>query len=136
MYLLDTNVLSDLRRPKFTNEGLASWAGRMAHEDMYLSVMTLMELEVGTLLIARRDKTQGGILRAWIDDQVLPQFGRRIIPVDTAVAQRCAALHVPDRRPERDALIAATAMVHRMRVVTRNVADFEPMGVDLFNPWV
>ena len=87
-------------------------------------------------MIARRDAAQGAVLRSWIDDQLLPRFEARILAVDAAVAQRCARLHVPDPRAERDALIAATAMVHGLTVVTRNVADFEPTGVALLNPWL
>ena len=75
------------------------------------------------------------MLRAWIDHRVLPAFAGRILAVDPAVAQRCARLHVPDPRAERDALIAATALVHRLKVATRNVADFRPMGVEIVNPW-
>jgi len=86
-------------------------------------------------LLARRDQAQGAMLRTWIDERVLPAFAGRILPVDSAVAQRCARLHVPDPRTERDALIAATALVHRLRMVTRHVADFESMGTDLLNPW-
>jgi len=67
---------------------------------------------------------------------VLEPFEKQILPVDVTIARRCAALHVPDPRPERDALIAATALVHGLTVVTRNVADFEPMGVKTFNPWI
>ena len=102
---------------------------------MYLSAITILEIEAGALMLSRRDSPAGAVLRAWIDDQVLPAFEGRILAVDTAVAQRCAQLHVPDPRPERDALIAATALVHRLTVVTRNTADFQPMGVDLLNPW-
>ena len=86
-------------------------------------------------MLARRDVAQGAVLRAWIDDKVLPAFAGRVLAIDTAVAQHCARLHVPDPRAERDALIAATALVHRMCVVTRNVSDFQPMGVELLNPW-
>ena len=88
------------------------------------------------LLIERRDPRQGAVLRAWLDDHVLPAFAGRVLAVDTAVAQRCARLHVPDRRADRDALIVATALVHGMTVATRNVADFEATGAALFNPWV
>lgn len=95
----------------------------------------MLELELGALQTARKDPKQGTAIRAWIDNQVLPQFEQRILPIDTAVAQRCACLHVPDRRSERDALIAATALVHGMTVVTRNVRDFERTGVVTFNPW-
>jgi predicted nucleic acid-binding protein len=139
MFLLDTNVLSELRRADRADARVAAWARSVDHLQFYLSAMTILEIEAGTLLLARRDVQQGLVLRTWIDDHVLPAFDGRVLAVDTVVAQRCARLHVPDRRPEhhleRDALIAATALVHRLKLVTRNVADFEPMGVDLINPW-
>ena len=135
MFLLDTNVLSELRRADRADARVAAWARSIDHVQLYLSAMTILEIEAGTLLLARRDAAQGRVLRTWIDNHVLPAFEGRILAVDTAVAQRCAQLHVPDPRPERDALIAATALVHRLKVVTRNVADFQPMGVDLLNPW-
>jgi predicted nucleic acid-binding protein len=102
---------------------------------MFLSAITVMELELGTLLAERRDAVQGAMLRSWLNGQVLPAYLGRILVVDVQVAVRCAALHVPDRRSERDALIAATALVHGMTVVTRNVADFAPTGVPVLNPW-
>lgn len=135
MFLLDTNVLSELRRRERTHAKVAAWADSVQATDLFLSVITILEIEAGTLQLARRDAAQGAMLRAWIDEKVLPAFAGRILPVDTAVAQCCARLHVPDPRAERDALIAATALVHRMCVVTRNVADFQPMGVELINPW-
>jgi hypothetical protein len=135
MFLLDTNVLSELRRPEKANRNVVIWAGSIAAASIFLSAISILEIELGALRIARKDLAQGKVLRAWIDDQVLPRFEGRILAVDTAVAQRCARLHVPDRRGERDALIAATAMVHGLTVVTRNVADFEPIGVALLNPW-
>ncbi|MCX7211438.1 MAG: type II toxin-antitoxin system VapC family toxin [Burkholderiales bacterium] len=135
MFLLDTNVLSELRRADRADARVAAWARSVDHLQFYLSAITILEIEVGTLLLARRDVQQGLVLRTWIDEHVLPAFEGRVLAVDTGVAQRCANLHVPDRRPERDALIAATALVHRLKLVTRNVADFEPMGVDLINPW-
>jgi toxin FitB len=135
MFLLDTNVLSALRRRDRTHPKVGVWADAVPASDLYLSAVTLLEIETGTLLMARRDAARGALLRAWIDSQVLPAFAGRILPVDTAVAQRCARLHVPDPRAERDALIAATALVHGLKVVTRNVSDFEPMGVGLINPW-
>lgn len=94
-----------------------------------------MKLELGVLSIERKDVTQGAMLRAWLDRQVLPEFSGRILPVDTAVTLRCAQLHVPDERGERDALIAASALVHGVTLVTRNVSDFEASGVPLINPW-
>ena len=135
MFLLDTNVLSELRRADRADARVAAWARSIDHLQFYLSAITILEIEVGTLLLARRDVQQGLVLRTWNDEHVLPAFEGRVLAVDTDVAQRCANLHVPDRRPERDALIAATALVHRLKLVTRNVADFEPMGVDLINPW-
>jgi predicted nucleic acid-binding protein len=135
MWLLDTNVLSELRRRGRAHPNVAAWADALHPQDLFLSVVTILEIEAGAPTIARRDKTQGTILRAWIDNRVLTAFDGRILPVDTKIAQRCASLHVPDPRAERDALIAATALVHRLRIATRNVADFKPMGVDLFNPW-
>jgi toxin FitB len=135
MYLLDTNVLSELRRRERTNVIVAAWARSVEPADLFLSAVTILEIETGALLIGRRDVAQGKVLRAWIDDRVLPLFDGRVLPVDTAVALRCARLHVPDPRSERDALIAATALVHGLTVVTRNLADFEPMGVALVDPW-
>lgn len=135
MLLLDTNVLSELRRPERAHPNVARWASGVPIEQFFISVISLLELERGALRIARRDETQGRILRVWIEGQILVQFENRILSVDSAVALRCAALHVPDPRPERDALIAATALVHGMTIVTRNLADFSAMGVGILNPW-
>ncbi|MBA4267103.1 MAG: VapC toxin family PIN domain ribonuclease [Comamonadaceae bacterium] len=137
MYVLDTNVVSELRKVRFgkADANLTAWAESVDAAELFVSAITIMELELGVLSIERRDATQGAMLRAWLDQHVLPEFSSRTLPVDTAVAQRCARLHVPDRRSERDALIAATALVHGMTVVTRNVADFKPTGVALVNPW-
>lgn len=136
MFLLDTNVISELRRPEKADRNVLAWASTIPAASFFLSAISILEIELGALLIARRDATQGVILRAWIDDQILRHFEERILAVDTAVAQRCARLHVPDPRAERDALIAATAMVHGLTVVTRNIGDFEPVGVAVLNPWI
>ena len=137
MYLLDTNVVSELRKIRLgkADPHVAAWADSVEATDLYLSVITLQELEIGVLLAERRDPAQGAVLRAWLDAHVLPAFNGRILSIDTAVAQRSAQLHVPDPRPVRDGLIAATALVHGMTVVTRNVADFELTGVVVLNPW-
>lgn len=135
MFLLDTNVLSELRRNERADPKVAAWAKGVPAGQLFLSAITIFEIEIGALLLARRDVSQGAVLRSWIDSKVLPAFEGRVLAVDTAVAQRCARLHVPNPRAERDALIAATALVHRLTVVTRNVVDFEPMGADLLNPW-
>jgi len=136
MFLLDTNVISELRRPDKADRNVVAWAGAIPAASFFLSAISILEIELGALLIARRDAAQGAVLRSWIDDQILPRFDSRILAVDTAVAQRCARLHVPDPQAERDALIAATAMVHGLTVVTRNVADFESTGVAVLNPWL
>ena len=135
MFLLDTNGLSELRRRQRTHRKLAAWADSVHAGDLSLSAVTILEIEAGTLLLARRDSARAALLRAWIDGHVLPALAGRILSVDTTVAQRCARLQVPDPYAERDALIAATALVHRLCVVTRNVADFEPMEVELLDPW-
>jgi len=137
MFVLDTNVVSELRKARFgkADMNVAAWAQSVDAADLFVSAITIMELELGVLSAERRDATQGAMLRSWLEQQVLPEFSGRTLPVDTAVAQRCARFHVPDKRGERDALIAATALVHGMTVVTRNVADFKPTGVTLVNPW-
>jgi len=135
MYLLDTNVISELRKARKTHPNVRKWAERLPSVDLYISVISVLELEIGILLIHRRDKDQGAILRAWMDSHVLPTFSGRILAIDTAVAQRCATLHVPNPRSDRDALIAATALVHGLTVATRNVDDFERTGVSVVDPW-
>jgi toxin FitB len=135
MFLLDTNVLSELRRPERADRHVLSWANARPVSSFFLSAISILEIELGVLLIERRDAAQGAILRDWIDLQILPCFEGRILAVDTMVAQRCARLHVPDPRAERDALIAATAIVHGLTVVTRNISDFAPMAVAVLDPW-
>ena len=137
MFLLDTNVVSELRK---VGDGRADarvvrWIGNADAASFYISALTLMELEIGVLRIERRDRLQGERLRAWMERQVQAEFLERTLPVDSAVALKCAGLHVPDPRAERDALIAATALVHGMTVVTGNVSDFEATGVALVDPW-
>lgn len=138
MYLLDTNVVSELRKAKSgrIDRHVRAWARRIDPGALYLSAISILELEIGILLLERRDPPQGALLRSWMEDHVLPAFAERILPVDTAVAKRCAGLHVPSPCPERDALIAATALVHEMTVVTRNVGDFAATGVAVLNPWL
>ena len=135
MYILDTSVVSELRKARKTHPNVKKWAQPLPSASLYISAISLLELEIGILLVARRDKEQGAVLRAWMDGHVLPTFSGRILAIDTAVAQRCATLHVPNPRSDRDALIAATALVHGLTVATRNVADFERTGVSVVNPW-
>jgi len=134
MFLVDTNVVSELRRPHLADPRLLEWANSVHADELYMSVVTAMELEVGVLRIERRDARQGATLRTWLDS-LLPNFDGRILNVDMRTALRCARLHVPDRRPDRDALIAATAMAHGLTIATRNTSDFAPMGVAFINPW-
>lgn len=136
-FLVDTNVVSELRKIASgrADRSVATWASRTAKTDLFLSVVTVLELELGILRIERRDVLQGKVMRRWLDDDVSPSFAGRILDIDESIARRCAWLHVPDPREERDALIAATAFVHDLTVVTRNVADFAPMGVPFLNPW-
>ena len=135
MYILDTNVISELRKAGKTHQNVRKWAERLPSASLYISVISVLELEIGVLLTERRDKEQGAILRAWMDRHVFPTFSGRVLAIDAAVAQRCATLHAPNPRSDRDALIAATALVHGLTVATRNVADFERTGVAVINPW-
>ena len=136
-FVLDTNVVSEFRKVQAGKgaAGVAEWAASVARSDLYLSAITVMELEMGVRMMERRDVAQGVLLRRWITRVVLPEFDARILAFDADVALRAAALHVPDPKPWRDTAIAATAMVHGMTVVTRNTSDFKPTGVALFDPW-
>ena len=135
MFLLDTNVVSESRRRERADPAVVAWADTVAVSQSYLSAITLLELELGILRMERRDTRRGASLRAWLDGQILPRFDGRILAIDTPVALACARLHVPDPRSERDALIAATALCHKMTVVTRNTDDFAATGVTLLDPW-
>ena len=138
MFVLDTNVVSELRKVRLgrADSNVAKWADSVNAADLYLSAITLQELEIGVLLAEHRDPKQGAVFRTWLNSHVLPAFEGRILPVDTAVALRSAKQHVHNPRPFRDGLIAATALVHGMTVVTRNLADFEGTGVAMLNPWI
>ncbi len=141
MYLLDTNVISELRkstggRRASIDRNVKKWASSVEVKSLYLSSITILELETGILLVERRDHAQGVLLRQWLESHVLTAFANRILSVDLTTARQCARLHVPDPMEQRDALIAATAIVHGMTVVTRNVSDFKPSGVPFLNPWL
>jgi toxin FitB len=135
MHLLDTNVVSELRKGTRADRNVRTWAHALPAASLYLSAISILELEVGVLLVERRDAHQGAVLRTWMDRHVLPTFTGRILPVDTVIARRCAALHVPNPHSDRDALIAATALVHGLTVATRNISDFRTTGVAVVNPW-
>ena len=135
-YLLDTNVVSELRkRDGVADRNVIRWAARQDVDDLFISVVSVMEIDLGIRLVGRRDPVQAKALLAWFERAVLGDLADRILPISLDIALRTAALHVPNPRPERDAYIAATALSHGLTVITRNVADFEPMDVPLLNPW-
>jgi len=135
MYVLDTDVMSHLRRVGKVHPHVAAWAAATPTALFFISSITIYEIELEALAMERKAAAQGRIMRAWIDKQIRPDFEGRILSLDTEVAQRCAQLHFPHPRPLRDSFIAATALVHAMTVVTRNVEGFKPMGVEVLNPW-
>jgi toxin FitB len=138
MFVLDTNIVSELRKVRSgkANPGVAGWAEKVPSIELFVSAITMQELEHGVLLMERSDPTQGAMLREWLDQSVTAAFKNRVIAVDERVARRAAALHVPDPAPFRDALIGATALVHEMTVVTQDFKDFKRFhGLDVLNPW-
>lgn len=135
-YLLDTNVISELRKStQRAARPVRAWAEQRITHELSVSVITVMEIEIGVARLERRDDAQGAVLRQWFEHELLAAFDGRMLPIDLDVVRQAATLHVPDPRPERDALIAATALTHGLTVVTRNTADFEPIGVPMLNPW-
>ena len=138
MFLLDTNVVSELRRTAVdgANQHLMAWASGVDAGSLYLSSISILELEIGVQRLERRDKRQGKVLRSWLSDKVMRAFHGRILPFDQASAVICARYHVPNPRPDRDSFIAAIAENNNMTVVTRNARDFEPLGVPVLNPWL
>lgn len=138
MFLLDTNVVSELRKIPAgrANPGVVAWAALVPSAAMFLSVISVLELELVILLAERSDHAKGRVLQSWLNETVLPAFEGRILPVDQAVAVQSATFHVPDPAPYRDAFIGATALIHGMTVVTRNASDFERfLNTEVLNPW-
>ncbi|RTE50216.1 type II toxin-antitoxin system VapC family toxin [Actinobaculum sp. 352] len=135
-YLLDTNVVSELRKPaRRAAHRVRTWVESHNADEFYLSVITILEIETGIARLGRRDPDQAQLLRNWLENRVLDAFTNRIIPVDLTVARQAARLHVPDPRPGRDALIAATALAYGLTIVTRNVRNFQPLKATVINPW-
>jgi len=136
-YLLDTNVISELRKigDGKADINVVTWVGAEDTANFFISAITILELERGVLSVQRRDAAQAARLRTWLDNHIRPEFAGRILPVDDEIATRCAHLHIPNRRNEADALIAATALVHGLTMVTRNVRDFQDTGVVVIDPW-
>lgn len=124
-----------MRRPERLPKAVADWLGAVESDALYLSVATLLELEIGIRRLERRDPRQGAMIRRWKSELVTPTFRGRVLPFDESVADCCAAMQVPDRRPLLNSIVAATAIVHKLTLVTRNVADFLGMPVAIVNPW-
>jgi toxin FitB len=135
VFLLDTNILSALRRPDRADPSLLKFAAERLGGGAFISAVSVMEIEYGALLLARRDKLQSAMLTEWLEGKLLPEYSSRTLDVTLAAARRCAALHVSNPQPCRDAFIAATALVHGLTLVTRNTKDFLTTGIKLLNPW-
>ncbi len=135
MYMLDTNVMSELRKLRRADPNVSLWAGSVESDSLYLSAMTIFEIEIGILRVARSNAAHAAIYHEWLHQNVLPSFVGRILPMDEHVALLFARMMTPKTRPYRDALIAATAQHHGYAVVTRNVRDFSDLPVRVINPW-
>ncbi len=134
MYLLDTNVVSGLRKRR-GDSGVKQWVAKQSAADLAISVVTVIEIETGILRKGRTDPDQARILNRWFEENVLTGFADRILPLDLAAGRRVASPHVPDQAPHHDALIAGTALARGLTVVTRNARDFERAGVEYLDPW-
>ena len=134
MHLIDTVVLSELRKPQ-RDAGLASWVERQRTTDLFVSVITIGEIERGIAQQRARDQNFAAALAAWLD-RVLALYGERILPFDLQVARRWGQLSATLGNDSADLMISATALEHGLTVVTRNVSDFEPTGVATLNPFV
>jgi hypothetical protein len=142
MYLLDTNVLSEMRKASRMKESsprmdgrVEKWVASASPSDLHLSVVSILELERGFHLLRRRDPAQAELILLWVRNGLLPSFDGRILGVDLDIVQCCAGLSIPNPIDYRNSLIAATALVRGLTVVTRNIRHFEPTGVGLLNPW-
>ena len=135
MFLLDTNVISELRQGKpQQSAAVRSWAEEQPVQRLYMSSITVLELEMGVLRMQRKDRSRGNVLRAWVG-AVFQQFDRQVLALAAETSRRCAVMHIPDAKCMRDSMIAATALQHGLALFTRNVADFEGIKITLINPW-
>jgi predicted nucleic acid-binding protein len=133
-FLLDTNVVSALR-VRGRNPAVEAWTASVAVNDQFIAATTVAEIERGVAALEQSDTEQGVVLRRWFSDRVLPAFADRILPFDLAAARVLATYRVPEHAPLDDALIAAVAQANELVVATRNTKHFEPLGVQLLNPW-
>jgi toxin FitB len=133
-YLLDTNVISELRKGDRINPKVASWFAEVAEEEVFFSTLTLGEIRRGIESVRRRDSKSAAVLEGWLG-RVLEQHRERILPVDRAIAEEWGRMDVPDRLPTVDGLLAATAKVFGLTLATRNVGDVERTGVSCVNPF-
>ena len=134
-FLLDTNVVSELRRGAKCDARVAAWQAAHSPSVCHLSVISLMEIRLGIELVRRRDPKHGEILQSWYDTKVRSAFSKRTLPVTPEIAEKCAELHAERTRPFRDSLILATALSHNLTVVTRNTKDFSDSAARILNPW-
>ncbi len=133
-FLLDTNVVSELRKQERGDPHLRRWVSEHRAGDFWLSVLVVGELNRGVELIARRDPAASVALRRWLNSLV-DEFADRILPITAPIARQWALLNVPDPVPVVDGLVAATAMVHGLTLVTRNIADVARTGVECVDPF-
>jgi predicted nucleic acid-binding protein len=133
-YLLDTNVVSELRKGERANLNVSSWFAGLADENIFLSVLTIGEIRRGIESVRRRDLDSAASLDRWLTS-LSEAHAERILPVDRAIAEEWGRMNVPDPLPVVDGLLAATARVLGLTLVTRNVADVEASGVELFDPF-
>lgn len=137
MYLLDTNVVSELRKIKTAkaHQGLSQWLSSIQPEQLYINTIVLMELKKGIFLKQRKDPKQAQVLQIWLDTVIRPAFAQRTLNIDENTIDICAKLHVPNKRPENDAWIGAMAIAYNMVLVTRNVKDYAGLPVKILNPF-